>query len=851
MNSHLRVIAKLIVVSIAFLGGTEMYAQTCEAQQATVPSEARTQDVKRAIAVDSLGDPLPEGGLARIGTARLRGQVLTFSADGKTFVTAGADRALHYWDAIDGKERNRKQLSFAVDPGRFNFALKMIGVSADGQTFVSADVERIRVLETATGKELHSLPNPASPASGKSLSRLAISNDGKSIAASLFDASVQKCPLQFWNTATGKNYQLVFDAKDFAYPSFSPDGSTLIVAGQKGAIRIYETTTGKEVRQIVGQPLTGNPLCPVISPDSKTLAWLDGDQRIKLWTIADGTEGETFDIADAGRNHHLAFTADGKRLALATEKVVLIWDAVAGREVQRISRQGPHSFIGAQEGALAFSPDGKTLAVSNPAGAHLYDVASGKLRFEPMGYAGMGRLAFSPDGAMLASSTSPDHLHIWDSGTGKPLLRVDCPNHTDPVLFSPDGKHFVTGDRTGIVHVFDAKSGDLRRRLDINGDNDAKVKYTIVRLAMDRTSITALGNRFEAKLQSRHTVWDLATGNVKQTTDFAGAFNEMFGPNGATFHMVGELVIHDAVAGKPLAKLNDRGGYFFSFSSGGEKLAVASLEAVTVLELPAGRRLVTVPTGKLGDVELSPDGKYLASIHREELVVWEIATAKPVHRVRSPAPYSVAERAPFAIRTAFAPDGRRLATVHLDTTILIWDIAPGFRRGLNAAKTFGQKDLERLWSDLASDDAVKAYRAIWTLAGAPDEAVPFARDRLKPASDKRKRIAQLLVELDSDELAVRNAAFEALASMDIEIRPAFDRAIAAGVSLECRRRMEKLLDRPPAIIHDADILRGARAIVMLEAAGTPAARDLLKLLTSGDPDARLTQHARESLQRIK
>jgi hypothetical protein len=212
---------------------------------------------------------------------------------------------------------------------------------------------------------------------------------------------------------------------------------------------------------------------------------------------------------------------------------------------------------------------------------------------------------------------------------------------------------------------------------------------------------------------------------------------------------------------------------------------------------------------------------------------------------------SAADGVAFSLRTAFAPDGRSLATGFKDTTVLIWDIAPGLSRGPGPAKALGQKDLEQLWSDLASDDAAKAYRAIWTPAGAPDQAVAFVKDRLKPAGGNGKRIAKLMVELTSEEFPVRNAAFEESKNLDIEIEPAFHRAIAAGVTLECRRRMEMLLDLPPAIVRGREVLRSIRAVQMLEATRTPAARQLLTLLATGAADARLTQVARDSLERSK
>src|SRR5439155_22092574 len=143
------------------------------------------------------------------------------------------------------------------------------------------------------------------------------------------------CPVHLWNRA-GKQHLFSFDWKDFAYPAFSPNGKILVVAGQNGVIRIYDTATAKELVKIKTEAITINPSCPVISPDSKTLAWLDGARRIKLWNVADGREMASWQVPELGRNYHLQISPDGKHLALSTEKGVLICDMAGGKEPTKI-----------------------------------------------------------------------------------------------------------------------------------------------------------------------------------------------------------------------------------------------------------------------------------------------------------------------------------------------------------------------------------------------------------------------------------------------------------------------------------------------------------------------------------
>jgi truncated hemoglobin YjbI len=64
-----------------------------------------------------------------------------------------------------------------------------------------------------------------------------------------------------------------------------------------------------------------------------------------------------------------------------------------------------------------------------------------------------------------------------------------------------------------------------------------------------------------------------------------------------------------------------------------------------------------------------------------------------------------------------------------------------------------------------------------------------------------------------------------------------------------RRRLESLLDSVEGP-GEAEWLRDVRALEVLEHIGTPEARQVLKVLAEGAPEARLTQEAKASLERL-
>src|SRR5262245_56906444 len=73
---------------------------------------------------DHFGDPLPDGAVLRLGTARLRhgGPVsyLAFSPDGSLLVSVGGENTLSVWDVATGSRRFRTWASpLGSPPARF------------------------------------------------------------------------------------------------------------------------------------------------------------------------------------------------------------------------------------------------------------------------------------------------------------------------------------------------------------------------------------------------------------------------------------------------------------------------------------------------------------------------------------------------------------------------------------------------------------------------------------------------------------------------------------------------------------------------------------------------------------
>src|SRR5207302_511503 len=110
------------------------------------------------------------------------------------------------------------------------------------------------------------------------------------------------------------------------------------------------------------------------------------------------------------------------------------------------------------------------------------------------------------------------------------------------------------------------------------------------------------------------------------------------------------------------------------------------------------------------------------------LQLWDVATGQELLR-----------RAGYEVDITghafvFAPDGRTLATGYVDSTILLWDLAPETWRRQQPSRPLDVQELQAAWADLASADARKAHVAIWKLAVVPRQAVPLLGVRLHPVS---------------------------------------------------------------------------------------------------------------------
>jgi WD40 repeat protein len=128
--------------------------------------------------------------------------------------------------------------------------------------------------------------------------------------------------------------------------SFSADGSRLVAGTSDGWLRVYDARSG---RPVVTFPAHRNWVVDArFSPDGRLIASASKDQSVRVWNAKDGAVVASLDTN--GEANSIAFSSDGRRLLVAADDGVRIWDFTRNRTI--VALRGFSGGIGEAEFAL-------------------------------------------------------------------------------------------------------------------------------------------------------------------------------------------------------------------------------------------------------------------------------------------------------------------------------------------------------------------------------------------------------------------------------------------------------------------------------------------------------------------
>ena len=280
------------------------------------------------------------------------------------------------------------------------------------------------------------------------VSALKFSPDGKLLVSVGIDRTIR-----LWNWASGRVVATIEGHKaPIIATTFSVDGRTLLSVGEDGSVRLWDIATGKALAELnLGIALKVSAL----DAGARRLATANGG-TVRVWDVQTGkilSNSILSNSTSAERVSTLAFSPDGKTLAVSgADKTVRLWDAATGKERRVLASHA------ARVWSVAFSPDGRTLVSGTEGTIRLWDAATGKELRRLRGLGGpITSLVTSPDGRQLATA-SADTLSIFDLATGKRMASLPGGGPITCLTYSPDGQGLAWATADGVIRVWKGTS---------------------------------------------------------------------------------------------------------------------------------------------------------------------------------------------------------------------------------------------------------------------------------------------------------------------------------------------------------------------------------------------------------
>jgi WD40 repeat protein len=292
---------------------------------------------------------------------------------------------------------------------------------------------------------------------GRGIAHVAIAPDGKLLASCGLDNIVHLQKL-------GGKEPVSWAKLDGSYSgiAFSLDGKWLATGCADTQVIIWDLTGEKPKQEHKLSGHKARPFALAFSPKGKMLVSGSADPVMRLWKLDDLTP-EVWGVINKESGgalgiSSLAFSHNGKYLvtgSLIGKETLRVWDA-SGNFLEE------KAMPPAEARLVACAPTEPLIAfVGDDGEIHLWKLGD---RFERLrqwsAHKGKGfgcpvkALAFSPDGKTLASAGVDKRLRLWNVADGEKRREWMLPAEPRALAFASDGRHLAIGNSDGTLCVF-------------------------------------------------------------------------------------------------------------------------------------------------------------------------------------------------------------------------------------------------------------------------------------------------------------------------------------------------------------------------------------------------------------
>ncbi|MEU1374269.1 TIR domain-containing protein [Streptomyces triculaminicus] len=265
--------------------------------------------------------------------------------------------------------------------------------------------------------------------------------------------------VRLWDTVTGRGRSILRGhGRKIVSLAFGDGGAHLAACGNDGVVRLWEPSTGRRIRELTGD--NDRLVSAVFAPGVPVLATPSSDGDVYLWNAATGEYQREID-AETDHVWAEAFSADGEILATANDDdTVRLWYRGTGAQVTTLD--GHRGRVR----SIAFTADGSRLVTGcDDSHVRLWDLPGGGLAAELAGHEGrVYAVVHGPGDAWLASASWDGQAIVWGDGGIRHRLR----GHSGRIWTAaahPTRSLLATAGDDRVVRLWDPESGRETGRL--------------------------------------------------------------------------------------------------------------------------------------------------------------------------------------------------------------------------------------------------------------------------------------------------------------------------------------------------------------------------------------------------